>query len=82
MMENEIDSLFDEVLETIEPIEDYNSYSEVVENDQGQTFSAEEQDYWKSLVHEAKELIEHGQLSEDNCPCSINSLASFIKPIQ
>ena len=66
-MENDIDiDIFDEALETIEPREDYNSYSEVIENDAGQTFSAEEQDYWKSLVHEAKELIEQGQLSSDN----------------
>ena len=66
MMENEIDSLFDEVLETIEPTEDYNSYSEVIENDAGQTFSAEERDYWTGLINEAKELIEQGQLSSDN----------------
>ena len=64
-MENDID-IFNEVLETIEPIEDYNSYSEVVENDQGQTFTAEERDYWKSLVHEANDLINTGELSEHN----------------
>ena len=63
-MENEIDSLFDEVLETIEPID--NSYSEVIENDQGQTFTTEERDYWTGLINEARELIEQGQLSEHN----------------
>ena len=64
MMENEIDSLFDEVLETIEPID--NSYSEVIENDQGQTFTRAEVNEWTSLVNAAKELIEQGQLLEDN----------------
>ena len=66
MGENEIDSLFDEVLETIEPTEDYNSYSEVIENDAGQTFTAEERDYWKSLVHEANDLIDRGELANEN----------------
>ena len=64
MMENEIDSLFDEVLETIEPID--NSYSEVIENDQGQTFTTEERDYWTGLINEARELVDNGQLSSDN----------------
>ena len=63
-MENEIDSLFDEVLETIEPID--NSYSEVIENDQGQTFTTEERDYWTGLINEARELVDNGQLSSDN----------------
>ena len=66
-MENDIDiDIFNEVLETIEPIEDYNSYSEVIENDAGQTFTAEEQDYWKSLVHEANDLIDRGELANEN----------------
>ena len=34
MINNDIDmDIFDEALETIEPREDYNSYSEVIEND-------------------------------------------------
>ena len=66
-MENDIDiDIFDEALETIEPREDYNSYSEVIENDQGQTFTTEERDYWTGLINEAKELIDQGQLSSDN----------------
>ena len=65
MMENEIDSLFDEVLETIEPIEDYNSYSEVVENDQGQSFDSVEVKEWQSLVESAKSLIETGELNQE-----------------
>lgn len=64
-MENDID-IFDEVLETIEPREDYNSYSEVIENDQGQTFTTEERDYWTGLINEARELVDNGQLSSDN----------------
>ena len=66
-MENDIDiDIFDEALETIEPREDYNSYSEVIENDAGQTFSTEERDYWTGLINEARELVDNGQLSSDN----------------
>ena len=66
-MENDIDiDIFDEALETIEPREDYNSYSEVIENDQGQTFTTEERDYWTGLINEARELVDNGQLSSDN----------------
>lgn len=67
MINNDTDmDIFDEVLETIEPTHDYNSYSEVIENDAGQTFTREEVGEWTSLVNAAKELIEQGQLSEDN----------------
>ena len=66
MEENEMYDIFNEALETIEPTEDYNSYSEVIENDQGQTFTRAEVDEWTSLVNGAKELIEQGQLSEHN----------------
>ena len=69
MMENEIDSLFDEVLETIEPTDNGktdNSYSEIVENDLGECYDQEELLELRKLVASANNLIQTGELSEHN----------------
>ena len=65
MEENEMYDIFNEALETIEPLEDYNSYSEILENDLGQSFDSVEVKEWQSLVESAKSLIETGELNQD-----------------
>lgn len=44
---------------------DYEA-SDIVENDNGQTFSREEVEEWRELVEAANHLISTGELSEEN----------------
>ena len=64
MGENEMDDIFNEALETIEPID--NSDSGVYENDEGQVFDKEEVDEWGSLVDAANHLIQEGKLNSED----------------